>query len=61
SAAATVGLSRGITASLGDFSKSVLIFTMLIGRIGTLTFMMAVTRRAILNRYDYPTEQIIVG
>jgi Trk-type K+ transport system membrane component len=61
SAAATVGLSRGITFGLSDPSKIVLIFTMLIGRVGTLTLMMALTRRAALNRYDYPTEQIIVG
>jgi Trk-type K+ transport system membrane component len=61
SAAATVGLSRGITFALTDMSKFVLIFTMLVGRIGTLTLMMALTRRAVLNRYDYPTEQIVVG
>jgi potassium uptake TrkH family protein len=61
SAAATVGLSRGITFALADASKIVLIFTMLIGRVGTLTMMMALTRRAALGRYDYPTEQIVVG
>ncbi|MBN1449187.1 MAG: ATPase [Bacteroidetes bacterium] len=61
SAAATVGLSRGITFGLSDPSKIVLIFTMLIGRVGTLTMMMALTRRVALSRYDYPTEQIIVG
>ncbi|MDT8325727.1 MAG: potassium transporter TrkG, partial [Bacteroidota bacterium] len=61
SAAATVGLSRGITFDLSDASKIVLTFTMLIGRVGTLTVMMALTRRATLNRYEYPTEQIVVG
>lgn len=61
SAAATVGLSRGITFALSDASKIVLIFTMLIGRVGTLTMMMALTRRAVLSRHDYPNEQIIVG
>ncbi|MCB2203816.1 TrkH family potassium uptake protein [bacterium] len=61
SAAATVGLSRGITFALTDASKIILVFTMLIGRVGTLTMMMALTRRAPLSRYDYPTEQIVVG
>ncbi len=61
SAAATVGLSRGITFALSDASKIVLIFTMLIGRVGTLTMMMALTRPAVLSRHDYPSEQIIVG
>ena len=61
SAMGTVGLSRGITFALSDPSKIVLIFTMLIGRVGALTLMMALTRRAPLSRFDYPTEQIIVG
>jgi potassium uptake TrkH family protein len=61
SAMGTVGLSRGITFALSDSSKIVLIFTMLIGRVGALTLMMAVTRRAPLSRVDYPSEQIVVG
>ena len=61
SAMGTVGLSRGITSALSDPSKIVLIFTMLIGRVGALTLMMALTRRAPLNRFDYPTGHIMVG
>ncbi|MDX9759511.1 MAG: potassium transporter TrkG [Bacteroidota bacterium] len=61
SAMGTVGLSRGITFALADTSKIILIFTMLIGRVGALTLMMALTRRAPLSRVDYPTEQIMVG
>ena len=61
SAMGTVGLSRGITFALSDSSKIVLIFTMLIGRVGALTLMMAITRRAALSRFDYPSEQIVVG
>lgn len=61
SAMGTVGLSRGITFALSDSSKIVLILTMLIGRVGALTLMMAVTRRAALSRFDYPSEQIVVG
>lgn len=61
SAMGTVGLSRGITFALADSSKIVLILTMLIGRVGALTLIMAMTTRAPLNRFDYPTEQIMVG
>lgn len=61
SAMGTVGLSRGITFGLSDPSKFVLILTMLIGRVGAVTLMMAITRRALINRFDYPTEQIVVG
>jgi trk system potassium uptake protein len=61
SAIATVGLSRGITSALSDGSKIVLILTMLIGRVGVLTFMQSLSTAAPLNRYDYPTEHVIVG
>jgi potassium uptake TrkH family protein len=61
SAMGTVGLSRGITFGLSDPSKIVLILTMLIGRVGAVTLMMALTQRAPINRFDYPTEQIMVG
>lgn len=61
SAMGTVGLSRGITFGLSDPSKIILVFTMLIGRVGALTLMMAITRRAVLNRFDFPTEQVVVG
>lgn len=61
SAMGTVGLSRGITFALAEESKIILIFTMLIGRVGALTLMMALTRRAPLSRIEYPTEQIMVG
>lgn len=39
SAFGTVGLSTGITPSLGDGSKLVLIFTMFAGRVGTFTLL----------------------
>lgn len=61
SAMATVGLSRGITASLSEGSKIVLIFTMLIGRVGALTLMQALVTPAPLGRYEYPAESVIVG
>lgn len=61
SAMGTVGLSRGITFALSDPGKIVVIFTMLIGRVGALTLMMALTRRVPLSRFDYPTEQVMVG
>ena len=61
SAIGTVGLSRGITGALSGWSKTVLILTMLIGRVGPLTMMMALVPRLPALRYDYPSEQVIVG
>jgi len=61
SAIATTGLSRGITYDLSTPSKIVLIFSMLIGRVGVLTFMHAVLRPARTDRHDYPSESVIVS
>jgi len=43
SALGTVGLSTGITASLTDIGKLIIIFLMFTGRIGPLTFSMALS------------------
>jgi trk system potassium uptake protein TrkH len=62
SALATVGLSTGITSSLTIYGKSILILIMFIGRLGVLTFLMAIAMR---NRkkvkIGYPSERIGVG
>lgn len=41
SAVGTVGLTRGVTSQLGAPAKGVLVFAMLVGRVGVLTFVMA--------------------
>ena len=46
SAAATVGLSRGLTPQLSTTGKWIVIITMYLGRIGPLTLGTAVTVRA---------------
>ncbi|MDB2384912.1 potassium transporter TrkH [Polaribacter sp.] len=45
SALGTVGVSTGITATLSSFGKSVLIVLMFVGRIGVLTFGLAIWER----------------
>lgn len=61
SAFGTVGLSRGITASLSDPSKSVLIATMFIGRVSMLTILIALSRRIAHHKYRYPTEEVLIN
>lgn len=61
SAYSTVGLSRGITASLSMASKIVLIFTMFIGRVGMLTLLIAVFRKHATGPYRLPTENILIN
>ncbi|MDN3669409.1 potassium transporter TrkG [Echinicola jeungdonensis] len=60
SAFSTVGLSLGITAGLGTFSKIVLIFTMFIGRVGTLTILIAFSRAVKNLSYRYPEESVFI-
>ncbi|MCI8360200.1 MAG: Trk family potassium uptake protein [Clostridiales bacterium] len=63
SAFGTVGLSTGITPTLGIVSKIALILTMFIGRIGSISFMLAITLRLAYHpkRLVLPEGQIIVG
>ena len=58
SAFSTVGLSLGITGSLSEFSKTIIIFTMFIGRVGTVTLMVAFIRQSKSLYYRYPKEDI---
>jgi len=63
SAFGTVGLSRGITPGLCDTSKLTLIVTMLIGRLGPLTFAVALNYRASTGKVkvSFPEEHVMIG
>lgn len=61
SAIATVGLTTGITTSLGTFSRIIIIFLMYIGRVGGLTIVFATHSAVQKNMVKYPQETITVG
>ena len=61
SAFGTVGLSTGITSMLTSAGKIVIMITMLVGRIGPLTLVVALAQRAGRTDYDYPEENIMIG
>lgn len=61
SAFATVGLSMGITPSLTAIGKLVIMVTMLIGRIGPLTFAIALVAQKSKQRFEYPEDSPMVG
>lgn len=61
SAFATVGLSTGLSQHLTEASKIVLIITMFVGRVGVLTFAMALTGHGKLGKIRYPKEKIMIG
>ncbi len=62
SAFGTVGLSTGITAGLTSASKLVLVFLMYIGRVGIITFGLAVMiRQTSAPKIGYPESHVIIG
>ncbi|NLG68330.1 MAG: TrkH family potassium uptake protein, partial [Firmicutes bacterium] len=63
SAFGTVGLSLGITAELSDLSLLLLAITMVVGKVGPVTFAVALARRAAARaaHVRYPEERIGLG
>lgn len=61
SAFGTVGLSLGITATLGSAAKILLMITMFIGRIGPTTLLLALSRDESKATITYPEEDVMIG
>jgi trk system potassium uptake protein TrkH len=61
SAFGTVGLSTGITSSLTVHGKLWLIFTMFAGRVGPVTFVLALALRSRKGVVHYPEGKINIG
>jgi len=66
SAFATVGLSVGTKAGLSlasnfsIFSKSLVILTMIVGKVGILSFAVAISRRERDRRVNYPDARLLI-
>jgi trk system potassium uptake protein len=60
SAFGTVGLSMGITGSLTDIGKSVIIIVMFIGKLGPLTLAFSLSKPD-KEKIRYPKEDILTG
>ena len=61
SAAGTVGMTTGITQRLKVFSKIILMVLMFSGRIGILTFAMAVGKKRKKSHISRPTDKLMIG
>ncbi len=61
SAFATVGLSTGVTAVANLSSKIIIIFAMFLGRVGPVTFAIALTLRQGKRHEVIPDGKITVG
>ena len=60
SAIGTVGLSTGITRDLLPLSKALVLLLMYVGRVGSVTVFIAVSRKK-TSKLRYPVEHIIIG
>ncbi|SKB50582.1 TrkH family potassium uptake protein [Dyadobacter psychrophilus] len=58
SAYSTTGLSLGVTPNLSQAGRLVIIVTMFVGRVGSLTLLIALVRNAKPKDYRLPTEQM---
>ncbi len=61
SAISTTGLSVGITTSLSDASKIILIVFMYFGRVGLLTVSLGILGREKKRKISYPEGKILIG
>ncbi len=61
SAFGTVGLSMGITFDMSSWGKLVLIVLMYLGRIGPLTFAVALIEKQKDSHIRYPEEDVVIG
>ena len=61
SAFGTVGVSTGVTTELTEAGRLVVILIMYLGRVGPITFGTAVLIRRERRRYQFATEDLIVG
>ncbi len=63
SAFATCGLSLGITGSLGNIGRLVIIIMMFWGRLGALTIVIAIAQRGARHKQlvTYPEEPVLIG
>jgi trk system potassium uptake protein len=61
SAFGTVGLSLDTTPNLSTFGKLLISLIMFLGRVGPITFIVALAARQHPPRYKYPEEDIAIG
>ena len=61
SAMGTVGMSTGVTWELAPFSQMVIIFIMYCGRVGSVSFAIALLEKKVAPPVTLPREQITIG
>lgn len=59
SAYSTVGLTLGITGKLSTAGKVLIASTMFVGRVGTITLLVALIKSMQTRRFQYPEEHVL--
>ncbi len=58
---ANLGLSTGITPYLSTAGRYIVMISMFIGRVGSLTLLLAFKKQKEKNEFHYPEERVILG
>jgi Trk-type K+ transport system membrane component len=58
---AAVGLSTGVTADEGSFTRVILVLLMFIGRLGPVVLVAAIVLRSRSNLFRLPSERPLIG
>jgi trk system potassium uptake protein TrkH len=61
SAFTTLGISVDTTAQLSHFGKFLILITIIIGRLGALTIILALLPQAKKTEFSYPEERVMIG
>jgi trk system potassium uptake protein len=61
SAFGTVGLSLGLTTTLSDTGKVVIVMLMFVGRLGPILFLSILQSLRKVERYSWPEESMLIG
>lgn len=61
SAIGTVGMSTGITRELNGLSRYVIIFLMYLGRVGSISFALALLEKRVKPEVMQPVERVTIG
>jgi len=51
----------GLTPNLSEAGRWIIMITMLIGRLGPLTFGYALANKKVKEHFKYPEEKIMIG
>ncbi|MEY3085752.1 MAG: hypothetical protein RL037_1932 [Bacteroidota bacterium] len=61
SAYSTVGLSINLTPTLNQYAKYILILLMFIGRVSTLSILIAIFTQVKQKNYSYPSDEVLIN